>query len=78
MCYQSLAARGIKKIRFVKKEGTTKSIIPQRDEEEVAKKKNIHLRKSRRPSVIAKRARRTEAKKEREGMKNLHRLGLIR
>ena len=79
MCHQSLAVgRGIKFPRISEREERLKSITPQRDEEDVAKKKNIHLKKSRQSRIVAKRARRTKDKKARAGMKNLHRLGLIR
>lgn len=77
MCFGTLVARGIRKIRFNQKEERTKPELPQRDEEEVAKRKAILERKARRPEKVEKRERRKKTKREKEGMKNLRRLGFI-
>ncbi|MFA6519374.1 MAG: hypothetical protein WCT41_00945 [Candidatus Paceibacterota bacterium] len=72
-----MAARGIKAIRFVKKEETTKSITPWRDKEAIAKKKANRLKESRRREAKESRERRKQAKTEKTGMKNLRHQGLI-
>lgn len=77
MCFGTLVARGIRKIRFTQKEERTRSESPRRDDEEVAKRKAILERKARQPEKVEKRERRKKAKMEKEGMKNLRRLGFI-
>lgn len=78
MCHGALASnRGIKFPRITEREERLKSITPQRDEKEVARKEEILIKKANRPEKIAKRVRRSKAKKVKAGMKNLRQQGLI-
>ncbi|MDO8408357.1 MAG: hypothetical protein Q7S95_03960 [bacterium] len=77
MCHSTLAARGVKKIHPSYKESRTKSSAPLHDEKEIARRKDLLQKKAKRPKIVAKRARRSRAKKEKEGMKNLRHQGLI-
>lgn len=77
MCHNSLAARGVNKIRSVGREDVTKPAVPLRDEEAIARKKANRLKEARRRKAKAARERRKQAKKEKEGLKNLRQQGLI-
>lgn len=77
MCFRTLIANGVHTIRFTEKEGKTKPMAPRRDADEVAKKKAILRRKAQLPAKKAKRARRSQVKKEKNGIKILRRMKLI-
>lgn len=66
MCKRSLAARGVRSVRPSSRENRP-NLALQRDEDDVARKGAILHRKSQCPAKKAKRARRSWAKKEREG-----------
>jgi hypothetical protein len=78
MCHGTLAAnRGIKFPRITEREERLKSETPQRDEKKIARGKELLIKKANRPEKVAKRARRSKAKKVKAGMKNLRRQGFI-
>ena len=76
MCTRSLAARGVRVVRPSPRENKA-SLVAQRDEDEVAKKKAVRRVKARHPAKKAKRARRRRAKMEKEGARILRRLGFM-
>ena len=78
MCHGTLAAnRGINFPRVTEREGRLKSNILLRDAKKIAREKDLLIKKANRPEKVAKRARRSKAKKAKVGMKNLRRQGFI-
>lgn len=75
MCFGSLAARGVSVARFIGRQ--KKAGMRQRDAGEIQRKKRNRQREAERAVNKRARARRKQAKKERVGMKILHRLKLL-
>ncbi len=75
MCFKKKAVRGATTMRFKRRESATCQSA-ERDEKEVARRHEISKRKAAKPEAVAKRARRSAAKRERIGMQGLRKRGL--
>ena len=75
MCQRSLIARGVRAVRPSPREDKPTLLV--RDDDEVARKKDINRGKAQRPEKMEKRARRRRAKIEWEGMRNLRQMKLM-